>query len=56
MHFIKDKEQQEVDFIIANEGEPLVLIEDSNNINKGSLSAVRIDHVGVVCKKEIIQK
>jgi len=27
-----------------------------NNINKGSLSAVRIDHVGVVCKKEIIQK
>ena len=27
LHFIKNKEQQEVDFIIANEGEPLVLIE-----------------------------
>ena len=27
LHFIKNKEQQEVDFLIANEGEPLVLIE-----------------------------
>ena len=27
LHFIKNKEQQEVDFIIANEGEPLILIE-----------------------------
>lgn len=27
-----------------------------NNINKGSLRTVNIDHVGVVCKKEIIQK
>ena len=27
LHFIKNKEQQEVDFVIANEGEPVVLIE-----------------------------
>jgi len=27
LHFIKNKEQQEVDFVIANEGEPLFLIE-----------------------------
>ncbi|MBW1707114.1 MAG: ATP-binding protein [Deltaproteobacteria bacterium] len=27
LHFIKNREQQEVDFLIANEGEPLVLIE-----------------------------
>ncbi len=27
LHFIKNKEQQEVDFLIANEDEPLVLIE-----------------------------
>ncbi|HIJ40909.1 MAG TPA: ATP-binding protein [Deltaproteobacteria bacterium] len=27
LHFIKNKEQQEVDFVIANEGEPIVLIE-----------------------------
>ncbi|MDY6987933.1 MAG: ATP-binding protein [Thermodesulfobacteriota bacterium] len=27
LHFIKNKEQQEVDFLIANEGEPFVLIE-----------------------------
>jgi predicted AAA+ superfamily ATPase len=27
LHFIKNKEQQEVDFLIANQGEPLVLIE-----------------------------
>jgi Predicted ATPase (AAA+ superfamily) len=27
LHFIKNKEQQEVDFLIANEGEPLVLVE-----------------------------
>ncbi|OEU81504.1 MAG: hypothetical protein BA872_07205 [Desulfobacterales bacterium C00003060] len=27
MHFIKNKEQQEVDFLIANEGEPIVLVE-----------------------------
>ncbi len=27
LHFIKNKEQQEVDFLIANEGEPVVLIE-----------------------------
>lgn len=27
LHFIKNKEQQEVDFLIANEGEPLFLIE-----------------------------
>ena len=27
LHFIKNKEQQEVDFLIANEGEPLILIE-----------------------------
>jgi len=27
LHFIKNKEQQEVDFLIANEGDPLVLIE-----------------------------
>lgn len=27
LHFIKNKEQQEVDFLIANEDEPLVLVE-----------------------------
>ncbi|OQY50585.1 MAG: hypothetical protein B6240_01330, partial [Desulfobacteraceae bacterium 4572_87] len=27
LHFIKNKEQQEVDFLIANEGDPVVLIE-----------------------------
>ncbi len=27
LHFIKNKEQQEVDFLIANEGEPLLLLE-----------------------------
>ena len=27
LHFIKNKEQQEVDFLIANEGEPIVLVE-----------------------------
>ncbi len=27
LHFIKNKEQQEVDFVIANDGEPVVLIE-----------------------------
>jgi uncharacterized protein len=27
LHFIKNKEQQEVDFVIANEGQPLLLIE-----------------------------
>lgn len=27
LHFIKNKEQQEVDFLIANEGEPFLLIE-----------------------------
>ena len=27
LHFVKNKEQQEVDFLIANEGEPFVLIE-----------------------------
>ena len=27
LHFIKNKEQQEVDFLIANEGEPFVLVE-----------------------------
>ena len=38
MHFIKDKEQQEVDFIIANEGEPLVLIEAKLLDTKPSLA------------------
>ena len=27
LHFIKNKEQQEVDFLIANEGEPILLLE-----------------------------
>lgn len=27
LHFIKNKEQQEVDFLIANDGEPIVLVE-----------------------------
>ena len=27
LHFIKNKKQQEVDFLVANEGEPLILIE-----------------------------
>ncbi len=27
LHFIKNKEQQEVDFVIANDGEPVVLVE-----------------------------
>ena len=27
LHFIKNKEQQEVDFVIANDGDPVVLIE-----------------------------
>lgn len=27
LHFIKNKEQQEVDFLIANDGEPMILIE-----------------------------
>ena len=27
LHFIKNKERQEVDFVIANEGEPLFLVE-----------------------------
>jgi len=27
LHFIKNKEQQEVDFLIANEGEPLLIVE-----------------------------
>lgn len=27
LHFIKNKEQEEVDFLIANEGEPLLLLE-----------------------------
>jgi hypothetical protein len=27
LHFIKNKEQEEVDFLIANENEPVVLIE-----------------------------
>jgi hypothetical protein len=27
LHFIKDKEKREVDFLIANDGEPFLLIE-----------------------------
>ena len=27
LHFIKNKERQEVDFLITNEGEPLLLLE-----------------------------
>jgi hypothetical protein len=27
LHFIKNKEQQEVDFLIANDGDPLLLLE-----------------------------
>jgi hypothetical protein len=41
LHFIKDKEKREVDFVVAKNGTPFVLVETklSNTHHAGSLTA-----------------
>ena len=52
LHFIKNKEQQEVDFLIANEGEPLVLIEAKLSDTKPSPALKKFQSV---LKKPAVQ-
>lgn len=41
LHFIKNKDQQEVDFLIANDNEPLLLIEAKSTDAKPSLALLK---------------
>lgn len=52
LHFIKNKERQEVDFVIANEGEPLFLVEAKLSDTGPSLALKKFQGV---LKKPAIQ-
>ena len=41
LHYIKNKEQQEVDFLIANDNEPILLIETKLTDSKPSKSLIK---------------
>ena len=44
LHFVKNKEQQEVDFLLANDSEPFLLIEAKVSDNQPSAALKKFQH------------